>query len=1069
MQTYQCSRCKQKVSRSDLLEHRKACGPAEMELRRGVGGRLAGALKACLLLFVALMMAGASILLGMWSFESLAEMRQLERIPAVSVRGVLEGEVNLNGRGRRLDAALSAPSTGTACLIYRYVVERQERDSDGDTRWRTIRDETRFVPFLLEDDTGSVRVEPAGRARIALRQSWSQTRGDMRYTEYRLEPGDSLFLFGFAERDARGAFTVGFERDGYYSPILSVFGETSERATMAGGSIAKVWFGVVVLAIGLSLVISVLRIHRLLVYFSILNVLVAIYMVVLGLNMMKLDLESAMERLAQHERRTGAEIARMFGARNIAWDGGRDSLAAMDARALRGLTEEEAARVREIRVNLAVAIERVRHQRSAFPEFLLAPLWGIAEPEALPLSAAESEEFESREVIPETAKVPPLVGLILIGISLVVGFATFFTGFRRVRFKRCMENLPTSPTTGAVWGLAEFKGVVDVAAGADLLKGPLSAQPCIQYHYKIEERRGSGKKARWVTVLDQHRRIPFLVRDEEGSLLVDPAGAKVYTSHSSRRSRLGRRYSETRLEYGDPLYAIGECRVEPVSGEKLYLSKPRDDYPFILSNFTEQQVMLKVARSGIALLNVSFAAILLTALLLFGLSGSFAATDYLAAALTAPFFMTAVTLMLHYNDLVFLRERVRRNQSNIDVSLKKRHDLVPQLENITRALTEHERQIQEGLTEMRSLYTQKVDRTPEGLQKHLQAEHGLLQQMLMRVEANPSLVADKQTALMMRTLILLENEAALMRKGYNDAVETYNTRIAVFPDVLFARMFGFKEAVFHMDGGAVLHVPPSVQAVWERAQTPPPPPIPTAHSPAAEGAEPDVPADTGDTPASAAALAAAAGYEAEGEERAVEEALCDRLLALFEHEPAEPLAALDRIEALYPEMRELTPAAYRTLRRRVVEAVEADDRLTFFEWALLQSMTRQVDAGFGLKPEHPLRYRNFDAITGPVSKLLSLIARTEATPDTARAAYDEGVANLNHPKKQDFTLMEVDPQNLQAFEEVVEELAHAAPMIRANVYYACDAAVRRGNTFTVEQQLLLIALADAFERPRPSF
>lgn len=1054
MHTYLCSRCKQKVSRQDLLEHRKTCGPGEMALHRGLGGRLAGGIKGIWFLFLAILFAGVSVLLGRWSFSSLAEMRQLERVPAVSVLGVLEGEVNLTGRTRVLDTTLRAPRTGTQSLVYRYVVERRERDSDGDSKWRTVTNETRFVPFLLEDETGAVPVNPSASARIALRRSWSETRGDMRYTEYRVEPGDELFVFGYAELDDdRNRFQIGFDHPGYYTPILSVHGETRERATMAGGSIAKVWGGVVMLAVGVSILVSVFRVHRLLVYFSVLNLLVAVYMVSLGLQMMRLDLQAALERLAMHERRSVAEMERMeeIGAAR---------------------TEDGRLRIQEIRVNQALAIERVRHQQRAFPERLLAPLWGIEPPAPLVLSEEEARALETRELFPEVAKVPPIVGLVIIGVSLLVGLATFFAGFRKIRFKRCMENLPTSPTTGAAWGLAEFKGVVDVAPGADLLKGPLSAQPCVQYHYQIMEKRGSGKKSRWVTILDQQRRMPFQVRDEEGRMLADPAGATIYTFHSTRRGRHRRRYSETRLEYGDPLYAIGECRVEPVSGERLYLCKPQDDYPFILSNFTESQVMLKVARAGIVLLNVSFAAILLVALLLFGLSGSFAATDYLAAALTAPLFMTAVTLMLHYNDLVFLRERVRRNQANIDVSLKKRRDLVPQLEEVTKALTRHERELQETLSEMRNLYAREVDRSPGGLERHLQSEHTLLGKMLARVEAYPSLVADRQTALMMRTLILLENEVALMRKGYNDAVELYNTRVQVFPDVFFAKLFGFKEAVPQMDGGAVLHVPPAIQAIWEKAQAPVPPPLPAAPPAAGEReAEATVEevSDSVNTPASAAALAAAAGYEAEGEDLEAEEAVCARLLKIFEHEPDDPLASLHRIEDLYPEIQKLTPAGYRTLCRGVVEAVESDNRLTFFELALLCSMTRNLDPHFGMRADRPTRHNGFGTLLEPVSKLLSLIARTEASPETARAAFDEGVANLNHPNKRDFTMMEVNPDNLADFEEVVEEVAHATPMIRANVFYACEAAVRLGNTFTDRQALLLFALADTLERPRPKF
>jgi len=197
--------------------------------------------------------------------------------------------------------------------------------------------------------------------------------------------------------------------------------------------------------------------------------------------------------------------------------------------------------------------------------------------------------------------------------------------------------------------------------------------------------------------------------------------------------------------------------------------------------------------------------------------------------------------------------------------------------------------------------------------------------------------------------------------------------------------------------------------------------------------------------------------------------VCGRLLSLFEHEPEDPVGVLEKIEALYAEIRELTPAGYRTLRRQVTEAVESDNRVTFFEFALLQSMTRHLDPQFGLQPEEALRHRNFETLTEPVSQLLSLISRTEADPATARAAFDVGVAGLNHPKKDDFTMRDVDPDNLVAFEQVVEELTHATPMIRANVFWACEAAVRRGETWTEQQQLLLFALADALSRPRPKF
>jgi len=1059
MQTYLCSRCNQKVTRAELVKRRKECGrvDCDLTLHKGFWAKLGGGFKGILFLGLAVVLAGLSLFLGRTSFNSLAEMRQLERVPRTTVRAALEGEINLRGQIQQADGLLRSPKTNTACVYYRYMVEREETDSDGDTTWRTIRDDQEYVPFYLEDSTGSILIFPSAGVDFSVRESWQETRGDYRYTEWRLEVREEIFAFGYAVAKD-GTYEVRFDLDGAYTPILSEYGETRERTGMAGMSIAACWVGLVLLAAALSIVITLLRVHRLLIYFSLLNLLVAVYLVVLGLQMMKLDLQSAVERLNRQEATTKAEVVQALSEADVSWDGDWESLPTFDTYRGRGLSDDTLTRLRELRLHLARATHRVRHQRAAFPERFLAPLWRVPAFDTFPLPFEVRGEMQQGEAQFEKAKIPPLIGLILIGVSLISGLVAFKYGFKRIRFKRCMENLPTVATSGAAYGLSELKGVVDLADSADLLKGPLSHQPCVQYHYVVREKRGSGKKTSWVTIVNQKHQIPFLCRDGEGAMLVDPAGSEIHTFHRSTRHAGRRRYSETRLEIGDPLYAIGECGLDPASGETLYLRKPEERYPFILGNRSEHQIMLRVARSGIILLNVSFAAILLTALLLFGLSGSFAATDYLAAALTAPLFMSAVTLMLHYNDLVFLREQVRRNGSNIDVSLKKRHDLVPQLESITSALQEHERGIQTAVTELRTHYS-----TPSGnLEEQMQSGHAAVNQLILSAEAYPNLVSDTQSALLMRTLITLENEISLMRNGYNDAVETYNTRIQSVPDVFFAKLFHFKDMPLTFADSEVIRIPPSIQMAWEQEQI--------AHaSPSPESeAEPETQTPAKEEPASPALLAAAVGPKpSEKEELDITDihALIDALA----EDPADPLQALEDYEKHFDEIRTMPPAMYRLIRSQLRQAMEQDSVITFFEFALMASISRHLDPAFGLKPERPIRHRNMDLLIEPVSVLLSLIAKTEETEETAGAAFLTGVDNLNHADKDAFTLQKISPDNLAGLEEVLEEIAHAAPMIRANILYACEAAVKLNDDATLDQVLLLRAIADWLERPRPDW
>ncbi len=1060
MQTYLCSKCNQKVTRQELVERRRQCGRADCDLvlQKGFWGRVGGGVKAILFLGLSVLFAGLSLFLGRASFHSLASMRELERVPRTTVRAALEGEINLRGQVQQADGLLRSPKTNTPCVYYQYKVEVEEKDSDGDTTWRTIQNDIEYVPFFLQDDTGSLLLVPTSDIKFAVRESWQERNGRYRYTEWRLEVREEIFTFGYAVRH-RGGYEVRFNVEGDYTPIISEYGETRERVGMAGKSIAACWFGLVLLAAALSIAISLLRVHRLLIYFSLLNLLVAVYLVVLGLQMMKLDLESAVERLNRQEQVTKAEVLQTLSEADVAWDGNWDTLPLFDTYQGRGLSEETLTRLRELRLHLARATHRVRRQRGTFPENLLAPLWRVPAFDPFPLPFEVRGDMKQGEAQFQKAKIPPLVGLIIIGLSLVAGIISFTLGFKRIRFKRCMENLPTVPTTGAAYGLSELKGVVDLADSADLLRGPLSHQPCVQYHYTVKERRGSGKKANWVTIVNQERKIPFLCRDAEGAMLVDPSGSELHTFHHSTRSSGRRRYSETRLEIGDPLYAIGECALDPVSGDSLYLRKPEGKYPFILGNKSEHQIMLRIARSGILLLNVSFAAILLSALLLFGLSGSFAATDYLAAALTAPLFMTAVTLMLHYNDLVFLRERARRNKSNIDVSLKKRHDLVPQLTTITTALQDHERDIQTAVTELRSTY----DSTSGDLTQQLQAGHAAVNQLILSAEAYPEFVSDTQSALLMRTLIMLENEIALMRNGYNDAVETYNTRIQSVPDVFFAKLFHFTDMQLTFADSDVIRIPPAIQFTWEQEQI--------TRTPKQDASE-----DTGEEPvssaesehASPALMAAAVGPKpAEKEELDIHQ--LQELLDRLSEDPEDPLLALKEYEQHFEQVKDMPPAMYRLLRSQFRQVMEQDSVITFFEFALMASISRNLDPAFGLEPDRPIRHRNMDLLVKEVSVLLSLIAHTEETEETAGAAFLTGVDNLNHADKNAFAMQDVSPENLAGLEEVLEEIAHASPMIQANVYYACEAAVKLNDDATLDQVLLLRAIADWLNRPRPDW
>ena len=147
----------------------------------------------------------AAVWLGESGFETLHRLRDLERTPRTEAVAVLSGEVNLGGRVEADGPLLQAPRSGAPCVYFLYTVEKRTRDSDGDEHWNEIERRSDVVPFLLADASGTIPVRPAGRVTFRTEGTdLSETVGDLRYTEWRIEPGEPVFLFGYRRGRRRG-------------------------------------------------------------------------------------------------------------------------------------------------------------------------------------------------------------------------------------------------------------------------------------------------------------------------------------------------------------------------------------------------------------------------------------------------------------------------------------------------------------------------------------------------------------------------------------------------------------------------------------------------------------------------------------------------------------------------------------------------------------------------------------------------------------------------------------------------------------------------------------------------
>jgi LemA protein len=171
----------------------------------------------------------------------------------------------------------------------------------------------------------------------------------------------------------------------------------------------------------------------------------------------------------------------------------------------------------------------------------------------------------------------------------------------------------------------------------------------------------------------------------------------------------------------------------------------------------------------------------------------------------------AMFLVGTYNGLVVLRQKFQNAFAQIDVQLKRRHDLIPNLLECVKGYMAHEKNTLEAVIQARNTAltaNQAATRNPgdpEAMKKLGEAEGQLnstLSRLLMVAEAYPDLKANQNLMQFQGELTDTENRISLSRQTYNDSVTAYNTQRETFPTVVFASMLGFLPAsLFEISAG----------------------------------------------------------------------------------------------------------------------------------------------------------------------------------------------------------------------------------------------------------------------------
>jgi len=149
-----------------------------------------------------------------------------------------------------------------------------------------------------------------------------------------------------------------------------------------------------------------------------------------------------------------------------------------------------------------------------------------------------------------------------------------------------------------------------------------------------------------------------------------------------------------------------------------------------------------------------------------------------------------------YNSLVKLRNQVKNAWAQIDVQLKRRHDLIPNLVETAKGYMRHERETLEAVTNARNL-AQKAIGTGVGAQSKAEAGlSGALSRLLAVVENYPDLKANQNFLALQEELTSTENKISFSRQFYNDSVLGFNNKTHMFPSNIIASMTGFKAGEF---------------------------------------------------------------------------------------------------------------------------------------------------------------------------------------------------------------------------------------------------------------------------------
>lgn len=154
--------------------------------------------------------------------------------------------------------------------------------------------------------------------------------------------------------------------------------------------------------------------------------------------------------------------------------------------------------------------------------------------------------------------------------------------------------------------------------------------------------------------------------------------------------------------------------------------------------------------------------------------------------------LIALIVIVIYNSLISLKNQVKNAYSQIEVQLKRRHDLIPNLIETVKGYMAHEANTLENITKARNL-AMNISSDPKVQAQHENMLSGALKSLFALSENYPDLKASQNFLALQEELSSTENKISFARQFYNDSVMSYNTKKEVFPNNIIVGMFNFPD------------------------------------------------------------------------------------------------------------------------------------------------------------------------------------------------------------------------------------------------------------------------------------